>query len=501
MKFEDLRPHQQKAIQMLRKEWKVKRTHQVSAPVAFGKTATAAYLAKSFSDRGKRVLFVAPYTILVTQTSDRFQEYGLDKPGIIWRDHPDYNPNAMVQIASADTLIRRDFPENIDLMIVDENHIRRIKLLEIIENADFPVVGLSGTPFTPWLGKYYDNFVKPCTMRELINSGYLSEYDFYAPIKPDVTGVKVTNTAGFGMDYKEQEVAEIMGDAKIVGNIVQNWLENGEDRPTIAFCCNVAHANHITNGFNSAGVACEVMTAKTPHEERQEIIGRYELGITKIICNVGVLVAGFDSDVRCIIYARPTKSEIRWVQCIGRGLRTAPGKDVCIVFDHSGTVHRLGYPDQIEYDELKSDKDGKDKAEQIRQEIEKLEKSPKECPKCKFMKPVGSPQCPKCGFKPLGGEDVETDETRQIQKLKQKLEKSEIPELDRQAFYSELLGYAREMTAKGKHYSEGWAAHKYKAKFGTWPNKQQKFPSPPSIQMRSWIKSQQIRYAKSRTKK
>ncbi|WP_228745891.1 hypothetical protein, partial [Klebsiella pneumoniae] len=27
---------------------------------------------------------------------------------------------------------------------------------------------------------------------------------------------------------------------------------------------------------------------------------------------VGVLVAGFDSDVRCIIYARPTKSEIRW---------------------------------------------------------------------------------------------------------------------------------------------------------------------------------------------
>ncbi|MDE9537233.1 hypothetical protein KKI91_21850, partial [Xenorhabdus bovienii] len=32
-------------------------------------------------------------------------------------------------------------------------------------------------------------------------------------------------------------------------------------------------------------------------------------------------VAGFDSDVRCIIYARPTKSEIRWLQSIGRSLR------------------------------------------------------------------------------------------------------------------------------------------------------------------------------------
>jgi superfamily II DNA or RNA helicase len=49
-------------------------------------------------------------------------------------------------------------------------------------------------------------------------------------------------------------------------------------------------------------------------------------------------VAGFDSDVRCIIYARPTKSEIRWLQALGRGLRTAPGKESCLIFDHSGTA-------------------------------------------------------------------------------------------------------------------------------------------------------------------
>lgn len=499
MEYEDLRPHQQKAIQLLRSEWKDKRTHQVSAPVAFGKTATAAYLMGAMARKGIRTLFVAPYTVLVTQTAQRFVEYGLPPAGIIWRDHPDYNPNAMIQIASADTLIRRDFPEDIGLMIVDENHIRRVKLLEIIEEADFPVVGLSGTPFAPWMGKVYESFVKPTTMRKLINEGYLSDYEFYAPIKPDVAKVKVSNSAGFGMDYKEQEVAEIMGDAKIVGNIVQNWLENGEDRATIAFCCNVAHANHITNEFNSSGVSCEVMTAKTPHEERQEIVERFELGITKVICNVGVLVAGFDSDVRCIIYARPTKSEIRWIQCIGRGLRTAKGKNNCIIFDHSGTVHRLGYPDQIEYDELKSDNDGKDKQEQIQKEIEKLEKAPKECPKCNFMKPIGSPHCPKCGFKPLGGENVETDESRQIQKLKSKLDPV-VSKADKQKFYSELVGYVREMRAKGKNYSDGWMGHKYKEKFGVWPQNLHKSANPVSIETRNWIKSQQIRYAKSRPK-
>lgn len=45
------------------------------------------------------------------------------------------------------------------------------------------------------------------------------------------------------------------------------------------------------------------MTADTPAEERQIIIRRFETGATKIIVSVGVLVAGFDSDVRCIIYA------------------------------------------------------------------------------------------------------------------------------------------------------------------------------------------------------
>lgn len=500
MKYEELRPHQQKAVQMLRAEWKEKRTHQIFAPTGYGKTALAAYLVRSFTEKGKRVIFVAPYVALINQTNERFQQYGLPPAGIIWRDHPDYNPNAQIQIASADTLIRRDFPENIDLMIVDENHIRRTKLLEIIKEADFPVIGLSGTPFAPWMGGYYDSFIKPCTMRELINQGYLSDYEFYAPMRPDMTGVKVSNTAAFGQDYVEDQVAEIMGDAKIVGNIVQNWLENGQDRPTIAYCCNVAHANHITNQFNSAGVACEVITAKTPQDEREAIFERFDLGVTKVMCNVGTLIAGLDKDVRCIIYARPTKSMIRFIQCIGRGIRTAEGKDQCLVFDHSGTVHRLGLPCEYQFDELERKNDGMDKAEVIKKEIEKLEKLPKECPKCKFVKQAGVRMCPKCGFAPLGGEDVETDETRQIQKLKGQLEKTEIPELDRQSFYSELLGYVREMRAKGKNYSDGWAAHKYKSKFGQWPNRQHKSAKPPSVQMRNWIKSQQIRYAKSKSK-
>lgn len=115
-----LRPHQEKGIQQLRAVWKTHRVIQFYACVAFGKTATAAYITNSMTKRGMKVLFIAPYTVLVEQTAQRFMEYGLDQPSIIWRDHPWHDDNNLVQIASADTLIRRQVPDDIDLIIWDE---------------------------------------------------------------------------------------------------------------------------------------------------------------------------------------------------------------------------------------------------------------------------------------------------------------------------------------------------------------------------------------------
>lgn len=499
MEYGKLRPHQQKAVSLLRAEWKDKRTHLVYGPVGMGKTALASYIIGSFVEKGMRCLFIAPYTVLVEQTAARFKEYGLPDPGIIWRDHPEYFPSRMVQIASADTLLRREWPENIDLVFVDECHIKRAKLLEIIRDIDIPVIGLSGTPFPPWIGEYYQSLIKPCSMRELIDNGYLSDYEFYAPTKPNLSSVKTRMSAGFGQDYVESEVAAIMGDSTLVGDIVVNWLENGRNLPTITFCCNVAHANEVTNQFISAGVECEVMTAKTPKDDRTQIINRFEDGVTKIICNVGVLVAGFDSDVRCIIYARPTKSEIRWIQCLGRGLRSAKGKDTCLIFDHSGSVHRLGFPDQIDYDELPNGNDGLSKQEINIKEKERLEKLPRECPRCKQIKPVGSgPVCKKCGYIARGGEDVDTDTTRKLESLNKK--NTQPTKADKQSIYSQLLGYQKERRISGRPLSDGAIAHMYKRKFGVWPRNLNSSAKVPGIELRNWIISQQIRYAKGRSK-
>ncbi|EDR3922244.1 DEAD/DEAH box helicase [Salmonella enterica] len=465
---------QERALNMLRRDWKSHNTFMVYAPTGSGKTGLAAFIVAGFVSRGMRVLFCAPYTILIGQTANRFVEYGLpgDDIGYIWADHPNYDPDRKIQIASADTLIRRVFPDNIDLLIIDEAHLRKKRILQDIER-----LRASG---------------------ELIQRGDLSKYEFYAPTKPDLKGVKTRSSLEYGNDYNETQLAEIMCGSTLVGDIVQNWLENGRDLPTIAFCVNVAHANYLTIQFNLVGVNAEVMTADTPVDERQTIIHRFETGATKIIVSVGVLVAGFDSDVRCIIYARPTKSEIRWLQALGRGLRTAPGKESCLIFDHSGTVHRLGYPDSIEYDDLPGKSDGME--ESARRAVEeRAEKLPHECSQCHYMKPAGVYVCPKCGHKPLGGEDVDTDTGRKLTKLGKN---QHLPtKAEKQAWWSQIKFYQRQRVSQGKKpVSDAWCAHTFREKFGEWPNDLSDFPMEITPEVSNYIRHKLIRYAKGKGK-
>lgn len=490
---------QERALRLLRSEWKSHRTFMISSPTGSGKTALAAFITHGCNSRNMRVMFVVPYTILIEQTAARFIDYGIpmEDIGFVWRDHPNYDPTRLIQIASADTLIRREFPDNIDLLFIDEAHLRRKKLLEVIRDNEFKVIGLSGTPFSPFLGTYYERLIKPTTMKELIERGDLSPYEFYAPTKPDLSAVKSTSSAEYGSDYKEAEIAAIMSGADLVGDVVDNWLANGQNLPTICFCVTVSHANFVTIAFNRAGVNAEIITADTPHEERQLIIHRFEQGGTKIIVNVGTLVAGFDSDVRCIIYARPTKSEIRWVQCLGRGLRKAQGKDKCLIFDHSGSVHRLGFPDDIEYDELPGKSDGMEESSSVRDQ-EKREKKPKECTSCHYMKPAGVYVCPKCGFKPLAGEDIDVDTTRNIKKMG-KSEKVYTTK-EKQSFYSQLKYYQNIRAAEGKPVSDGWVSNTFRDKFGEWPCSLHATPQEITPEVSNFITHKRIQWVKRKQK-
>ena len=486
-----LHDHQQKALDELRISFgKGLKRPMLYASVGYGKTVVAAHIVTGVLDKGKRVMFIAPYTALINQTARSFMAQGIPQPGIMQADHPWTNAGKRLQIASVQTLARRKIPD-VDLIIVDEAHLQYSVVCKLMDETDIPVIGLSGSPFSKGLGKYYDNLIHTTSMRQLIDDGFLSDYVAYSHDKPNLTGIKTV--AG---DYHEGQLGERMSDPKLIGCIVDTWLKNGENRPTICFCVNVAHAEFVGAEFEKVNISNVVITGRTPIEEREVHFEQFKKGNIKILVNVGTLVAGFDSDVRCIIDAAPTKSDIRHVQKLGRGLRTAKGKDHLIILDHAGNLVNLGFPDDIEIDKL--DTGNKQEAAGLKEkkQKEKKEKEPKECTKCHHMKKADEHECSKCGFTPKFIENVEVEEGELTSiKTSNKFTKD-----DKQRVWSEIKGYQQERLLSGKSLTDGWCSHLYKDMVGVWPRGLRDTSSQPGEQVRGFIKHKAIAWAKGKNK-
>lgn len=481
-----LHPHQEKALADLRASLMAgHRRPMLQAPTGAGKTVLASAIVEGALSKGKRVLFVVPFLDLIDQTFARFAEQGITCTAAIQGQHPATDASQPIQIASIQTLQRRRLPQA-DVVVVDEAH-RLYKFfgewMAMPEWQKVPFIGLSATPWTKGLGRYYDDLIVAATTAELIDKGFLSPFKTFAPAHPDLS--KVKTVAG---DYHEGQLAEVMSQPVLVADIVSTWLRLGEDRPTLCFAVDRAHARRIADEFEAAGVAAAYVDGETPTDERERIKARFQDGRIKVIVNIATMTTGVDLDVRCIVLARPTKSEILFTQIVGRGLRTATGKTDCLILDHSDTTLRLGFVSDIHHETL-DDGRPQQSTTLTRQKSEKL---PKECPACSYLKPAGIHQCPSCGFAPERQSVIE-ERSGDLVQINGKRQASQQP--DRQTFYSMLLWVQQE-----RGYKQGYAAAKFKDRFGVWPDRLSTVTVPPDAAMLNWLKSRQIAFAKRRQK-
>jgi superfamily II DNA or RNA helicase len=332
----DLRPHQSLAIEKLRQSLgSGKRRPVLQAPTGFGKTRLAAAVIEGALAKDKRVIFTVPALSLVDQTVEAFWNDGVRNIGVIQGCHGMTDWSRPVQVASVQTLQRRQDLPQADVVIIDECHrwfdfYPKWMMDPAWQNR--PFIGLSATPWTRGLGRYFDDLIIAATTKDLITAGYLSPFRVFAPSHPDLTGVRTV--AG---DYHEGDLSGVMNDSTLVADVVDTWLGRAQNRSTFCFAVDRAHAKHLQQQFITAGVSTGYIDAYTPSKEREDIHRKFQDGQNRIVCNVGCLTTGIDWDVRCIILARPTKSEMLFVQIIGRGLRPAEGKEDCLILDHSDT--------------------------------------------------------------------------------------------------------------------------------------------------------------------
>lgn len=492
-----LRTYQSDLIDALRRSVAAgARRPLVQAPTGSGKSLLMAELTRLAEAKRSRVLILAPRRELIYQTSEKVAEMGVTH-GVIMAGEP-RTLSQDVQVACIPTLHRRAIQAErmalppADLLLVDEAHLSIAASTRAVLDAypDARVVGFTATPARGdgrGLGEVYDDLILGPSVAELTQQGYLVPARYFAGSKPDTAGVKVQ--AG---DYQQGELGRRANTVTLIGDIVSNWCRLAGGRKTVVFAVDRAHSRHLCSAFMEAGIAAEHLDGATEPEDRAAILKRLRSGQTQVICNCEVLTYGWDEpSISCAVMARPTKSIARYLQMIGRVLRPFDDKADCLILDHSGSVHDLGFAD----DPIPWTLDGKEKV-QDRISRERKQSEPMVCDDC-GMSFRPAKYCPECGKEHAAKYEraiASVDEDLTEMDRQRKRRNREWSTAEKGRFFGELQGIAKE-----RGYKPGWAANQYRAKMGVWPNAHKHVGAlPPSAETRAWVKSQMIRYAKRR---
>jgi DNA repair protein RadD len=480
-----LRPHQERGLAMLRAclGRGLKRV-VVTMPTGAGKTRTAAEIIKGALAKGNRVAFCVPAISLIDQAVGDFEAEGIDAIGVMQASHIRTDRRQPVQVCSIQTLGRRGRPD-VTLAIVDECHLQHRAVLDWMrDRPDMVFIGLSATPWAKGMADHWQELVAPVGMADLIAAGFLSPFRVFAPSHPDLSGVKIT--AG---EYQRDQLGEAMSERKLVADIVTTWAEKAQGLPTLVFAVDKPHARTLQEQFASAGIAMGYCDDGVDLIERKLLFQRMARGELAGIVNIGTLTTGVDADVRCVVLARPTRSEMLFVQMIGRALRPAPGKDHALILDHADNHARLGFVTDIRYDRLLT---GRDKAKGTRKE--RGEPMPRECGSCGALKAPKVRACPACGFEPVRQSEIETEDGELID-IGGPAKAPRPPKHDpaaKQLFWSMARFVDLERGKGGK-----LAKALYRSKFGVWPQGLDPRPTEPDPAFLAYERSRRIAYAKS----
>ena len=443
-----------------------------------GKTVLAAQVAAHAASKNKRTLFVVHRETLISQTADKLSEFGLSECGFIksgWQE----NRESLVQIASVQTLERRDWWQelSVDIVILDEAHLTAFAaIVAKMMSEIFPHAIYLGLTATPWrlskkesLGDIFDTLVSAPMPHKLISSGFLVKPDYFSPNQADLEKV---GTAVNG-DFNEGQLALACDQEELTEQIVRDWHNLAFARRTIAFTVNVAHARNLAQAFTNAEVPSAYVDGKMPYKSVERIYQQLANGELMMLASCMKLTEGFDlPSTSAIILARPTKSKALHFQMIGRGLRLSPeiNKTDCIVIDIAGNVMRHGFVEDIKEISMEPGYEGMGGDEAPKKIC------PTEKQGCGKILYAFTMKCPECGYV-----FEQPKKVYLVPGLEQLLSEADIK---RYEFYRRSLREAYD-----KNFAPGWAAMNFKERYGYWsPNSWSKgaiFGTNPTPQQRS----------------
>lgn len=399
----ELRDYQQDALDSIWEYWRSEKGNPlIVAPCGAGKSLMIADLIRQIArGYGGRVLVLTHRAEILEQNEAELRNVWADAPtGFYSASVGRKDRRAQVLFAGIQSIHKRiqEF-DPFDICFIDECHLiprnantmygKTLNTLRLM-NPQCRLVGFTATPYRLDSGRLdqgdaalFDKITHSIDVQTLIDKDHLCEVVSKRAAKP-------ADTAGLHKRYGEfvgKQMAERMDDGGLVEAACDEIIRYGHDRRAwIVYAASVSHAQHIQQAMSERGVHACIITGNTPRGERADIIAQFKAGGLRCLINIDVLTIGFNAPIAdlCALMLA-TASVARYVQIVGRAMRTYPGKRNALLLDYGGNVERHGPIDQLN---MTAPRQAGDTPGDM---------PAKACPECHTVVHLAVRTCPDCG--------------------------------------------------------------------------------------------------------
>jgi superfamily II DNA or RNA helicase len=348
-----LRSWQQKIIDSFPSIIREHRRFILKAPTGAGKTVLASEIVDRFYN-GKKIIVLCHRLVLLEQlekalgVKHRVRKLAVSDTGPAFEDYEILlSTNMRAKSVLADAMPKAD------LIIVDEAH--RVSpngrgYKRIIDDfnqhgkKEAQFIGLTASPERrtgdqrDQLNLAFDAIIDCADIEGLIEEGVLVQpvYRPHFVHDLDLSGIDISSG-----DFPVAKLAPAINEERL----------NVPNKPVSAwFCADINVAQATLRRIRQYDIEAAIVTAGTPIKKRMELLDMHERGEIEAMVSVGVLAEGWDNPhCNIIVHLRPTLSKVLWGQSVGRGLRSAPGKEKCIVIDVSSNWSTFGPVEKLEW--------------------------------------------------------------------------------------------------------------------------------------------------------
>ena len=309
------------------------------SPTASGKSLIIYLLARYYD---KKTIIIVPTTSLVEQMTKDFEEYGYDKDVCkIYSGQPVFPADITISTWQSFVKAPKEVLQGFYVVVGDEAHLFKANVLKgILEKMKTTAIriGTTGTldgseVHRLQLEGLFGPVKKVITTKELMDSGTIANLKIECVILRHTKMKKMTYQDE--MDYLVSNQQRNLFITNLVGSLRGNTL--------VLFQYIEKHGQPLWELFNPMvsrmNGTLHYVHGGTDTEDREmvrEIVDNPKKKNNVILASYGTFSTGVNiKKIDNVVFASPSKSRIRNLQSIGRGLRKADGKTEMRLFDMS----------------------------------------------------------------------------------------------------------------------------------------------------------------------